>query len=151
MANGYEAIELAEAAGMDLSGLDASPAEVAAVLDAISEAGTYAYDGGDLGATADRGRRTFDEMLAGYEADTHLPGPELAGAGGEHVIDLAAELSAIDVMLAGQADREATRRAEDAAGRAQAAALRGDEADGRDGPGSAGHAHLRPGTGHGPG
>ena len=105
---------------MDLSGLDASPAEVGDLLDAIAEAdadgGAHDADQAAADWAASLSDSEFSEMLASYEADTQLPGPELAGADVGGVIDLAAEMDAIDVMLAAQTDREATRRAEDQAG-----------------------------------
>ena len=122
MANGYgyEAVELAEAGGMDLSGLGATQQEIADLLDVLSEPGMngYGYDEDQAAATwaASLSDAEFAELEASYQADQHLPGPELAGTGGTGGYDLANEMDAIDVMLAGQADREATRRAEDAAG-----------------------------------
>ncbi len=109
---------------MDLSGLDATPAEVGALMDAIveaeAEADTWggAYDADDQAAAdwaASLSDAEFAELLAGYEADSHLPGPELAGAGSEGAIDLAAEMSAIDMVLAAQTDREHQRQVQDAA------------------------------------
>lgn len=86
---------------MDLSGFDATPAEVGALMDALAE---YDEDGGGYGedqAAADWAASLsdaeLDELLAEYEADQHLPGPQLAGAGSENAIDLAAEMSAIDL------------------------------------------------------
>lgn len=125
--------------GFDLSGLDASPFEIGAVLDAVSEAEDEAE--ADAQAAADwaaglsdeefaslerewladsspdlPGDVPFPEALASYEADQHLPGPQLAGAGSDATYDLANEMNAIDVMLAAQTDREAARRREDADG-----------------------------------
>jgi hypothetical protein len=48
-------------------------------------------------------------------ADTALPGPELAGADGGGVIDLAGSMSDIDRVLATMTDREHQRQVQDAA------------------------------------
>jgi hypothetical protein len=106
----------------DLSGMDATPFEIGAVLDAVSEAdaeaGTGAYDP-DGQAAADWAASLTDaeyaELEARYEADTALPGPELAGADVGGVIDLAADMSAVDAILATMTDREHARQAQDAA------------------------------------
>jgi hypothetical protein len=108
---------------MDLSGLDASPDEVGAILDAIAETEadtwTSAHDA-EAEAAADWAASLsdseFSEMLASYEADSRLPGPQLAGAyDAESGIDLANEMGAVDMMLATMTDREATRQREDQA------------------------------------
>ena len=104
-----------------MSGLGATPAEVGALLDAITEAeaeGYSAYGADDQAAqwAASLSDAEFAEIEAEYLADQHLDGPQLAGAGSGNVIDLADQMSAIDMLLAAQTDREATRRREDAAG-----------------------------------
>ena len=113
----YE-IDLAEEAGLDLADLDPSPDEVAALLDVLSEADTYNGHDPDQDAAewaASLSDNELDEMLASYEADTALPGPELAGADSGNVIDLAAEMSQVDIMLASMTDREHQRQVQDAA------------------------------------
>ncbi len=112
----------------DLSGLDATPFEVGAVLDAAAEvdaemeAGTWAgaYDA-DAEAAADWAGSLTDEQFADlmseYEADQALAGhdgPELAGADAGNVVDLAGDISQIDAMLAGMTDREHARQVQDA-------------------------------------
>ena len=104
---------------MDLSGLDASPDELAALLDVLSEPDTYnGYDedqaaADQVGAMSDS---EFAELLAEYEADQQLPGPELAGADVGGVIDLAGDGAQLDLMLATMTNREAVRQREDQAG-----------------------------------
>ena len=120
MANGYEAVELAEAGGMDLSGLDATPDEVAALLDVLSEPGMNGYGGYDPDQHAadwasSLSDAEFAELEAAYQADRHLPGPELAGADTGGVVDLAGSMSDIDSMLAAMTDREHQRQVQDAA------------------------------------
>lgn len=102
----------------DLSGLDASPFEIGAVLDAVAEADaeadtwTGAYDADQAASLTDS---ELDELLASYTADQHLPGPELAGADTGEVIDLAGDVSQLDAMLATMTNREHQRQAQDAA------------------------------------
>ncbi len=117
LANEYGAIELGFP---DLSGLGATPAEIGALLDVLSEPDTYnGYD--EDQAAADQvdamSDAEFAEMLAEYEADRSLPGPELAGADAGNVIDLAGSMSDIDRMLSAMASKEHQRQAEDAAER----------------------------------
>jgi hypothetical protein len=107
---------------MDLAGLDASPAKIGALMNALAEydveadtwGGTYDADGQAAADWIDgMSDSEFSEMLAEYEADSHLPGPELAGAGSDSTYDLANQMDAIDLPLAGQTDREYQRQAED--------------------------------------
>ena len=111
----------------DLSGLDASPFEIGAVLDAVSEAEAEAeagggYDADDLGAAEWAASLTdaeFGDLMAEYEADqalAHLPGgPELAGAdAGNATFDLANDGAQLDMMLSQLTNREATRQQQDA-------------------------------------
>ena len=126
----------------DLSGLDASPDEIGAILNAAAEvdaemdadaeaAATWvasmsdaelaalerewlAESGGMAGADLP-GDVPFLEALASYEADQALPGPQLARADEGGVIDLAGSMSDIDAMLAQMTNKEHERQVQDAA------------------------------------
>lgn len=116
---------------MDLSGLDATPEEIADLLDAISEAGYDEYAHPDLFAgepaygaddqaaewAASLTGAEFAELEAEYTTDRHLPGPQLAGADTGGTVDLANDISQIDRMLSQMQDRERIRQAEDQAER----------------------------------
>jgi hypothetical protein len=98
---------------MDLAGLDASPAKIGALMNALAEydveADTWggAYDA-DGQAAADWIDGMSDSEMLEYEADSHLPGPELAGAGSDSTYDLANQMDAIDLPLAGGRPTEST-------------------------------------------
>ena len=113
MANQTAAVELSFP---DLAGLGATPAEVGALLDALAEVEADYDVQAEAAWVNGLSNSEFAEHLAGYQADQHLPGPELAGAGSDATYDLANQTAAIDVMLAAQTDREAARRREDADG-----------------------------------
>ncbi len=122
MANEYGTAGLG--GDFDLSGMDATPWEIGQVLDAVSEAEAETGAGGydrDAEAAAQwvngLSDAEFDEMLAEFEADQHLPGPELAGADAGNVIDLAGDVRQIDRMLSQMQDKERIRQAEDLAER----------------------------------
>ena len=108
----------------DLSGLDATPFEVGAVLDAAAEVDAEteagAYDA-DAEAAADWAASLSDaefaDLMSEYEADAALAtldGPELAGADTGGAVDLANDMASIDAMLDAMTDREHARQVQDA-------------------------------------
>lgn len=104
---------------MDLP-LDATPDEIVALLDVLAE---YDEGGPDQAADTWAGQvdamsdAEFAEMLAAYEADQALPGPQLAGADVAGTVDLAGDMAAVDAMLSQLTDREHQRQQEDQAER----------------------------------
>lgn len=104
---------------MDLSGLDASPAEVGDLLDALAEVdedgGAYDPDQAAADQINDLSDAEFAEYLASFEADQALPGPQLAGPDVAGTVDLANDISQIDAMLASMTDKEHLRQQQDQA------------------------------------
>jgi hypothetical protein len=142
----------------DLSGLDPppSPFEIGACLDAAAEydaemeAGAYDADQSAAAWVNGMSDGEFSELLAQYESDAVLPGPELAGAGSEATYDLANQMDAIDMMLAAQTGRE-SHPAGAGCGRDRAAGQHRDAPHAGHGQGAGQDLRLRPGTGRGPG
>ena len=131
--------------GFDMRGVDPSPDELNALIDAASEveeedwAAAQAAAGDDADAARWAANLSdaefaaleaeyladadlppdvpFLEALAAYEADQVLPGPQLAGADVAGTVDLANDMAAVDAMLSQLTDREHQRQQEDQAER----------------------------------
>ena len=116
--DGY-GVGLANDGGFDMSGLGATDAEIAAVLDAVCEAdeeGWASQQAGDADLAAWAASLTDDD-LAVLEAEAALDGyqggPELAAVLDGGYLDMTPD--AIDAALAAMTDREALRQRQDAA------------------------------------
>lgn len=118
--------------GLDMTGLDPTPEELAILMDAIGDASEEEWaaaaapdpagyddpDDWDADLAGWAAALSGDE-LAALEAlaaaDVHAGAAELDGAGVAGGFDMAGEVARIDYLLAGQAEREAVRQREDAA------------------------------------